>query len=93
MITKAQIAETLNTVLEINESSSPAVSFFEFSGHINLVRVRVYPKGRVSGENPIAYEAYEDIHLFEKIVFSKSSKRESFQTFEEWIDSIREEAS
>ena len=45
MFTKAQMAEALNLVMEINEDDTPRVAFFGYAGHVKSLEINVHPKG------------------------------------------------
>ena len=45
MFDKAQIAEALNTVLEIDEDDTSRVAFFGYAGHTKGLRIDIYTGG------------------------------------------------
>lgn len=95
MFNNAQIAEALNTVLEINNDDTPRIAFFGYAGHTTGIQIDVYPLGW--DEKPAdyySYRDYADIDLLEKTIHhGKKSTQIRFDNFEQLLDDVRKVGS
>lgn len=68
MFNEAQVAEALNTVLEIDEDETPRVAFFGYAGHTKGLQIDIYPNGWKYGKKNkcISYLCYGDNEIYEK---------------------------
>ena len=92
MLKHIQIAEALNTVLEINEDSTPRVAFFGYAGHVGTIRISIYPQG--FSEDPEIYYVFDqygttgesDCVIYEHL---KKTDRILYNNFDEMIGAVR----
>lgn len=89
MFNKAQIAEALNTVLEIDEDDTSRVAFFEYAGHTKGLRIDIYPRGWKYGKRNkcINYLAYGDNDICEKT--DANNNKTMFASFDQMLNDAR----
>ena len=95
MFTKAQIAEALNTVLEINEDETSRVAFFGYAGHTQGLQIDVYPLGWDSSDKSkdyhISYLDYADMDHYEGKTYRGKRNTEFviYNSFNEMMEAVR----
>ena len=89
MFNKAQIAEALNLVLEVDEDETPRVAFFGYAGHTKGLRIDIYTGGWKYGKRNkcINYLAYADNDICEKTDANNNKTR--FATFDQMLEDAR----
>ena len=92
-VTLSQIAEALNTVLEIDHDDTKATAFFQYSGHTKGISITVFPDGWKQNDSGIRFYCYEDIGFFSCVEGGKLDKQHDYETFVEMMDAVRKAAS
>lgn len=90
MFNEAQIAEALNTVLEINSDDTPRITFFGFAGHVKALEIDVYPNG-LDPNDYSRFICYADNSIYEKTIYYGKNKflKIPFRSFDEMLEDIR----
>ena len=88
MFNKAQIAEALNLVLEVDEDETPRVAFFGYAGHTKGLQIDRYTTGWKYGKKNrcISYLSYADNDICQK---TDGNEHTRFSTFEQMLNDAR----
>ena len=95
MFTNAQIAEALNTVLEINEDDTQRIAFFGYAGHTQGLQVDVYPIGWDSKDKSkdyhITFRDYADMDHYEGNTYrgKRNTETVKYANFTQMLEAIR----
>lgn len=88
MFTKAQIAEALSLVIEIDNDQTDSVAFFEYSGHVKLISIRIYPSGWTAySDDYVNFRSYEDEDINEGSFPDGTTV--AYDTFEYLLEAVR----
>lgn len=91
MFTTAQIAEALNTVLEIDGDDTPRVAFFGYAGHTKGLQIDVYVDGWADGKSDYySYLSYADLDVHRKTIWhDKKGTDIEFDNFDQMLNDAR----
>ena len=93
-VTLLQIAEALNTVLEIDHDDTKATAFFQYSGHTKGIYITVYPNGWEGHEDEgVRFYFYEDLGFFASMNKTEDGNQKDYETFVDMMDAVRKAAS
>lgn len=93
-VTLSQIAEALNTVLEIDHDDTKATAFFQYSGRTKGIYITVYPNGWEGHEDEgVRFYFYEDLGFFASMNKTEGGNQKDYETFVDMMDAVRKAAS
>ena len=93
MFSRAQLAEALNLVMEINEDDTPRVAFFAYSGHVKSLDIRVHPNGwNPRNKYEISFSDYMDQDAYTEARTRRGNKVTEivhYESFDDMLAAIR----